>query len=1191
MDLKELESFKLSDAIKFHDTLNPALWSEKGNIDPEVRSQLILIAKDFMSALGISSTKVEDITVSGSNAAYSYTPHSDLDLHVVVDFTKLSDDEIYKELFNAKKTLYNDSHDIKIHNIPVELYVQDSNEPVVSLGEYSLLKNDWINIPKKRRANFNQNATKAKYEKIGELVELAIKSNNLAKVEKVIDIIKRYRRAGLDSKGEFGPENLAYKALRSRGYIDELYDTKDKLHSKELSIDESQLLDKPTMSPEQLAKKHRVSVDHINKQLSTGIKVEKEHTSSTSIAREIALDHLSENPNYYTKLKKAELEEGGWTTSDNPGIKAKLVKHGISAVNSFLKDFNPWLKKQGQGPVKVGHPTGSAAYHEIDDPENTIYGDMDLQVIVPDRPEYEEMTSGQIQGLWGRLMDAFIAEKNPSYIDKSESKISQPMFVLKDGTKMQVDIMPHPVKTSEWGRYRATGEHGLKGLLNGNIFATMSELLPINLQHKGLQYKAIDGKKVDYTKTRKGYKLHTVTTDIKSWIIDLFLHEAEEIGVKKPKIDKLLRNNPGVDVNNVNVERQVNGIKGFANSCEMNDMFGKGDLAAFSSADDFLYQFITHYVDKSEHAISAPKRDKASTPASQARAVKDREALSKGLEYVKKLFSGEVSGQRYKDYKNKLEVSEAVEWSKKQVIDYFVSRGKTAAQGAAAYERGWRGPKPKKKSIIKPKQQWLPYADDSDSEELQEGKHKVEREGIELDVAIDGQNVDIRASSNGRQLGYVIFYRDGDNLMAEDLAVDERYRGQGVAKVMYDYVRELGFTIKRSYDQTKAGKHFWDKNRGENEYVWEEKLHQDSDLKDVAVWMETTPDKLSIDLKQEPIEKFIKQIREMYSTYNEFPEDEERTNRILKLLNRGAKPMPIYVSASDNSLFVMEGRHRMVAFWLAGMNTIPVAYVSINQQDVTESYNNLTYQGNCTEDDVIEHIFGDVNNFARMVEEYGDEFEVDDLVVKYNPDEDIHYFYYKKKGIEENLLSSLIAQDQSERNEYKQFVQSKANGDYDRGAEMYADIKKRSKDDVFGDKSRLNKFMNMKFNFNKFTDKDWDEYWLLAQHCDSNIDFQKQALAIIKKYQGVDHDHYKYLYDRISCALTGKQKYGTQDICGTQQSVEESASGYIPSQSQRNDPRYSTALTVDVKPDTLKKNAKAFGFKVSRAGIPPLLRK
>jgi len=55
--------------------------------------------------------------------------------------------------------------------------------------------------------------------------------------------------------------------------------------------------------------------------------------------------------------------------------------------------------------------------------------------------------------------------------------------------------------------------------------------------------------------------------------------------------------------------------------------------------------------------------------------------------------------------------------------------------------------------------------------------------------------------------------------------------------------------------------------------------------------------------------------------------------------------------------------------------------------------------------------------------------------------------------------------------------------------------------------------------------------------------------------------------------------------------VKENASGYIPSNKEKNDPRFKTALTVDVKPDTLKKNAKAFGFKVSRAGIPPLLRK
>jgi hypothetical protein len=55
--------------------------------------------------------------------------------------------------------------------------------------------------------------------------------------------------------------------------------------------------------------------------------------------------------------------------------------------------------------------------------------------------------------------------------------------------------------------------------------------------------------------------------------------------------------------------------------------------------------------------------------------------------------------------------------------------------------------------------------------------------------------------------------------------------------------------------------------------------------------------------------------------------------------------------------------------------------------------------------------------------------------------------------------------------------------------------------------------------------------------------------------------------------------------------VGEGASGYIPSEKEKNDPRFKTALTVDVKPDTIKKNAKAFGFNISRAGIPPLLRK
>jgi putative heme iron utilization protein len=67
-----------------------------------------------------------------------------------------------------------------------------------------------------------------------------------------------------------------------------------------------EILDKPTGTVETIAKKHNVSADQIRRQLSKGIRVELEHTSSPDIAQEIALDHLGEFPDYYTRLAKAE---------------------------------------------------------------------------------------------------------------------------------------------------------------------------------------------------------------------------------------------------------------------------------------------------------------------------------------------------------------------------------------------------------------------------------------------------------------------------------------------------------------------------------------------------------------------------------------------------------------------------------------------------------------------------------------------------------------------------------------------------------------------------------------------------------------------------------------------------------------------------------------------------------------------
>lgn len=308
MQLSELHNFKLSDAIHFHDELNPAIFNGE-QVKPKVREMLLQIAEDFVEHLGISNLDVADITISGSSASYTYTKHSDIDLHILVDMNSFNNDDVYRELFDAKKVIYNEQHDIVIGGYEVELYVQDTNEPVISLGEYSILNDKWLKLPRKHRANLDQVATKLKFAKLMKLAEYAIKTKNLIKIKNLLKTIKKYRQAGLDLHGEFGPENLAFKALRSRGIIKQLYELVDELHSSQLSLPENKMLDVPTLTTTHLARMHNVDRSQIEDQLQKGIKVEMEHTKQYSVAKEIALDHLKEDPNYYSKLLKANLEE------------------------------------------------------------------------------------------------------------------------------------------------------------------------------------------------------------------------------------------------------------------------------------------------------------------------------------------------------------------------------------------------------------------------------------------------------------------------------------------------------------------------------------------------------------------------------------------------------------------------------------------------------------------------------------------------------------------------------------------------------------------------------------------------------------------------------------------------------------------------------------------------------------------
>jgi len=237
MNILELDSYNLADAVKFNEKLNPRIW-QGDKMKPQVRAKLLQIAEDFKQSLGLSDLEVKDITVSGSNAGYTYTPNSDIDLHLVVDLPQADSSEVYRELFDAKKFQYNETHNITIGGYDVELYVENANEPPVSQGMYSVVNDDWINIPKKRRATVDDNAVKSKYDVMKHRIESAIASKNFKRLTTTAAKIKKMRQAGLDKHGELGPENLAYKMLRTQGTIKALYDARTAAQDKKLSLKE-----------------------------------------------------------------------------------------------------------------------------------------------------------------------------------------------------------------------------------------------------------------------------------------------------------------------------------------------------------------------------------------------------------------------------------------------------------------------------------------------------------------------------------------------------------------------------------------------------------------------------------------------------------------------------------------------------------------------------------------------------------------------------------------------------------------------------------------------------------------------------------------------------------------------------------------------------------------------------------------
>ncbi len=237
MRLRDLS--ESSNIVTVNRQLNPKIWQD-GKLDLEVESKLEDIARAFEEFIGVD-LNVVDYTITGSNANYTWTEHSDLDLHLIV---KGEVTDAARELFNAKKALWAEQHTITIKGLPVECYVQGENEEHHSTGVYSIVKSQWLVEPKKIKPEVDDSAVEAKKDSMIHDIETALLSKDLEKIRTVKDRINKMRKAGLERAGEWSVENLVFKILRNLGLIDQLAEKIRELEDQELSLEnQNNLLD------------------------------------------------------------------------------------------------------------------------------------------------------------------------------------------------------------------------------------------------------------------------------------------------------------------------------------------------------------------------------------------------------------------------------------------------------------------------------------------------------------------------------------------------------------------------------------------------------------------------------------------------------------------------------------------------------------------------------------------------------------------------------------------------------------------------------------------------------------------------------------------------------------------------------------------------------------------------------------
>lgn len=238
--------------------LNSKFWDKNDNLKPKIDKKLKKIANDFVKNLDFD-VEIKDIIITGSLANYNWSSFSDLDLHILVDFSKINQNTtLVKNFFDQLRLNWNNKHKIMFHGHEVEIYVQDIYEKHVSTGVYSL-KYGWVEKPERKKVTIGKDEVNKKFKMLSSAIDAAeglYKEENFeeahSSAKEIKKKIRNFRKCGLERAGVYSSENLAFKALRRSGYLEKLsnlaVNSYDKMMSKINEIEKYQ---------QDVAKKHK----------------------------------------------------------------------------------------------------------------------------------------------------------------------------------------------------------------------------------------------------------------------------------------------------------------------------------------------------------------------------------------------------------------------------------------------------------------------------------------------------------------------------------------------------------------------------------------------------------------------------------------------------------------------------------------------------------------------------------------------------------------------------------------------------------------------------------------------------------------------------------------------------------------------------------------------------------------------